>query len=264
MVHNLSISEDPMKTPSLSSNLSKRRLRAAFTLTETVIAIGVLAVILTGFIAVFTPAAQGIRRSISSEQADRLTTMLENELATLRANSETPPPVPAFANSFDKAFKWIQEGNKPTNAIPIFVYQYRSDPTATPRTDGTPPPKVAITGEPGKDYIVQSMARRITDTELEKDLKALEGSVFYVKPTQLIFVGGELKSGTAGKIMNADTPATEAANATAYKEAVIAFTAEFHNVPTKSIAYLKSTTFTTRFNSTTNKPIFTRNLAVRR
>jgi hypothetical protein len=64
--------------------------------------------------------------------------------------------------------------------------------------------------------------------------------------------------------MNADTPATEAANATAYKEAVIAFTAEFHNVPTKSIAYLKSTTFTTRFNSTTNKPIFTRNLAVRR
>jgi type II secretory pathway pseudopilin PulG len=66
MVHNLSISEDPMKTPSLSSNLFKRRLRAAFTLTETVIAIGVLAVVLTGFIAVFTPAAQGIRRAISS------------------------------------------------------------------------------------------------------------------------------------------------------------------------------------------------------
>jgi hypothetical protein len=63
--------------------------------------------------------------------------------------------------------------------------------------------------------------------------------------------------------MNADTPATEAANATAYKEAVIAFTAEFHSVPTKSIAYLTSTTFTTRF-GTANKPIFTRNLAVRR
>jgi type II secretory pathway pseudopilin PulG len=247
-----------MKTPCHSSDTNLRRLRAAFTLTETVIAIGVLAVVLTGFIAVFTPAAQGIRRAISSEQADRLTTTLEMELATLRKGQEAPDPT----TSFDKAFKWIQEGNKPANAI--FVYQYRGDPTATPRTDGTPPPKVAITGEPGKDYIVQSMARRITDTELEKDLKALEGSVFYVKPTQLIFVGGELKAGTAGKIMNADTPATEAADATAYKEAVIAFSAEFHSVPTKSIAYLKSTTFTTRFNSTTNKPIFTRNLAVRR
>jgi type II secretory pathway pseudopilin PulG len=244
-----------MKTPSHSSDIPKRRRSAAFTLTETVIAIGVLAVMLTGFIAVFTPAAQGIRRSISSEQADRLTTTLENELATLRKGQETPEP----ATGFDKAFDWIQKGN--TAATAIFVYQYRGDPTATPRTDGTPPPKVAITGEPGKDYIVQSISRRLGDAELEKDLKAIEGSVFFVKPTQLIFATGELKPGTAGKIMNAD--ATEAANATAYKEAVIAFSAEFHNVPTKSIAYLKSTTFTTRFN-TANKPIFTRNLATRR
>jgi type II secretory pathway pseudopilin PulG len=249
-----------MKTPSHSSDTNLRCLRAAFTLTETVIAIGVLAVVLTGFIAVFTPAAQGIRRSISSEQADRLTTTLENELATLRANSENPAPAPAFATSFDKAFKWIQEGNKPANAI--LVYQYRGDPTATPRTDGTPPPKVVITGEPGKDYIVQSMARRLGDTELANDLKAIEGSVFFVKPTQLRFTGGALNIGTFGQIRSADN--TIANNAAEYKEAVIAFSAEFHSVPTKSIAYLKSTTFTTRFNSTTNKPIFTRNLAVRR
>jgi len=258
-----------MKTPFDSfCKIRALRLPKAFTLTETVIAIGVLAVLLTGFIAVFTPAAQGIRRSISSEQADRLTTTLENELTTLRANSESPAPAPAFVTSFDKAFKWIQEGNKqegnkPTNAIPIFVYQYRGDPTSI-RPDGTPTPKTTITGEPGKDYIVQSMARRIGDTELEKDLKAIEGSVFFVKPTQLVFAAGELKPGTAGKIMNADTPATQAADAASYKEAVIAFSAEFHNVPTKSIAYLKSPTFTTRFNSTTNKPIFTRNLATRR
>ena len=228
---------------------------------ETVIAIGVLAVLLTGFIAVFTPAAQGIRRSISSEQADRLTTTLEMELATLRANSESPAPAPAFATSFDKAFKWIQEGNKPTNAIPIFVYQYRGDPTSI-RSDGTPTPMTTITGEPGKNYIVQSMARRLTDAELANDLKAIEGSVFFVKPTQLVFIAGELKPGNPGKIYSAN--GLEAADVAAYKEAVIAFSAEFHNVPTKSIAYLKSPTFTTRFISTNNKPIFTRNLAVRR
>lgn len=248
-----------MKTPFDSfSKIRALRLPKAFTLTETVIAIGVLAVLLTGFIAVFTPAAQGIRRSISSEQADRLTTTLEMELATLRKGQETPDPT----TGFDKAFNWIKSSNTPANAI--FAYQYRADSKATPRADGTLPPKVAITGEPGKDYIVQSMARRLGDTELENDLKAIEGSVFFVKPTQLVFAAGELKPGTAGKIMNADTPPTEAADAATYKEAVIAFSAEFHSVPTKSIAYLKSTTFTTRFNSTTIKPIFTRNLAVRR
>jgi len=246
-----------MKTPSQPSVVPKRLSAAAFTLMETVIAIGVLAVLLTGFMAVFTPAAQGIRRSISSEQADRLTTTLEMELATLRTGQETPNP----ATGFDKAFGWIQKGNTVDTAI--FVYQYRGDPDPTKiRADGTPAPKLEITGEPGKDYIVHSMARRLTDAELANDLKAIEGSVFFVKPTQLVFAAGELKAGNPGKIMNADT--TEAADPVAYKEAVIAFSAEFHNVPTKSIAYLKSTTFTTRFNSTTIKPIFTRNLAVRR
>jgi type II secretory pathway pseudopilin PulG len=254
-----------MKTPSHSSDIKLRRLRAAFTLTETVIAIGVLAVILTGFIAVFTPAAQGIRRSISSEQADRLTTTLENELTTLRANSESPAPVPAFVTSFDKAFKWIQEGNKPTNAIPIFVYQYRGDPTSI-RPDGTPTPKTTITGEPGKDYIVQSMARRLGDAELENDLKAIEGSVFFVKPTQLRFTGGALIIGSKGQIRNADS--TIANNAAQYQDAVIAFSAEFHSLPTKTFSYLSRTgtddPFTKRFNNTSIKPIFTRNLAVRR
>jgi hypothetical protein len=125
-----------------------------------------------------------------------------------------------------------------------------------------------ISGEPGKDYIVQSMARLLSDAELKKDLKAIEGSVFFVKPTQLIFNGGELRLGTLGKIFSADN--TIAVNAAAYKEAVIAFSAEFHSVPTKTFAYLDSADgFGKRFGeiikpNSTVKPIFTRNLAVRR
>ncbi|MCP5533718.1 MAG: prepilin-type N-terminal cleavage/methylation domain-containing protein, partial [Akkermansiaceae bacterium] len=38
--------------------------RRGFTLLETVIAIGVLAVLLTGFILVFAPAAAGIKKAI--------------------------------------------------------------------------------------------------------------------------------------------------------------------------------------------------------
>lgn len=255
-----------MKTPPHSSDIPMRQSTGAFTLMETVIAIGVLAVLLTGFMAVFTPAAQGIRRSISSEQADRLTTTLEMELATLRKGQETPEPTTAF----DKSFTWILGGNAAATAI--FVYQYRGDPDpAKIRADGTPPPMLTITGQPGKDYIVQSMARRLTDAQLENDLKAIEGSVFFVKPTQLIFTAGVLEtSKTPTKIQNPSplpirVPPfpNEPTNSNDYSEAVIAFSVDFHNVPTKSIAYLKSATFTTRFNSA-NKPIFTRNLAIRR
>ena len=232
-----------------------RKTAKAFTLTETVIAIGVLAVLLTGFIAVFTPAAQGIRRSISSEQADRLTTTLELELVTLRTGQMTPEP----ATGFDKAFLWIQEGgNDPESAI--FVYQYRGNP-ATIRPDGTPDPMPTITGEPGKDYIVQSMARRLDDDELEEDLKAIEGSVFFVKPTQLVYDGGELILGAPGQIKNAD--GSEADTSAVYQEAVIAFSAEFHSVPTKTSAYLNGNAFKTRFTNA-KRPVFTRNLAVRR
>jgi type II secretory pathway pseudopilin PulG len=255
MVTNLSISS-PMKNPSPSSNRKPGLLRAgAFTLTETVIAIGVLAVLLTGFIAVFTPAAQGIRRAINSEQADRLATTLEMEMVTLRVGQHTPEP----ATGFDKAFKWMQEGDSADTAI--FVYQYRGNPSSI-RGDGTPTPTPTINGEPGKDYIVQSIARRIDDAELVKDIKAIEGSVFFVKLTQLVDDGGELVLGTPGEIKSAD--GTVAATAPAYKEAVIAFTAEFHSIPTKTIAYLESPAFAARFGSDTKKPIFTRNLAVRR
>ena len=226
---------------------------------ETVIAIGVLAVLLTGFIAVFTPAAQGIRRSISSQQADRLTTTLERELVTLRSGQ-----APADATTgFEKAFTWLQEGNDAANAI--FVYQYRGDPTVDPRADGTPPPMAMITGQPGTDYIVQSMARRVGDAEFAQDLKAIEGAIFFVKSTQLISEGNQMVlSKTPDEISYLENGAqTVAATAVDYKDAVIPFSAEFHSVPTKAITYLTGTKFKERF-ATTKSPVFTRNLAIRR
>ena len=236
---------------------------AAFTLMETVIAIGVLAVLLTGFIAVFTPAAQGIRRSISSQQADRLTTTLETELVTLRTGQS-----PAAATTgFEKGFTWILEGDEAGKAI--FVYQYRGDP-ASLRTDGTMEPLADISGQPGSEYIVQSIARRADDNLLAEDLTALEGPIFFVKPTQLVFSGNEMVLGTPGEIANPDPlpvrdPAypTQPDTADDYADAVIPFSAEFHSVPTKSHSYLTGSSFAERFNSAKN-PVFTRNLAIRR
>ena len=56
--------------------------KRGFTLLETVIAIGVLAVLLTGFMIVFAPAAAGIRKSINVQEADRLASTVEQELVT--------------------------------------------------------------------------------------------------------------------------------------------------------------------------------------
>jgi len=58
---------------------STNTFRRGFTLMETVIAIGVLAVLLTAFMAVFGPATRGVRRSINVQEADRLAATLEKE-----------------------------------------------------------------------------------------------------------------------------------------------------------------------------------------
>ena len=239
------------------SSLRKR----GFTLLETVIAIGVLAVLLTGFMIVFAPAAAGIKKAINVQDADRLASTLEQELVVLRGTAETTE----YKTGFGKSFEWLKNSNGANDAL--LIYQYRGSLTSL-RPDGTPDPVVTVNDKlPGKDYMVLTMVRRNKDAALFKeDLKAVEGGVFLVKCTQLVFdtgATGGLKEGTAGTIKDPKT-GTAAASSDVYPEAVIAFAAEFYSVPSKSAAYFgtggKFGTFFTKANS----PVFTRNLAVRR
>ncbi len=235
---------------------SNIRFRRGFTLMETVIAIGVLAVLLTAFLAVFGPAASGIRRAINVQEADRLASTLERELVTLREGQATGGNI---QTGFDKAYEWIEQSHEPTEAI--FVYQYRGNADSV-RTDGTLQPRPTRDGVPGKDYIVQTMVRRLSDQELFEDLNALEGSVFVVKATQLIFENGELVPGQPGQIVD---PKGGSGGGTAqqYPEAVIAFSAAFYGLPANNATYLQGQAFRDRFPQLQN-PVFTRNLAVRR
>lgn len=226
-----------------------------FTLLETVIAIGVLAVLLTGFMVVFAPAADGIRKSINVQQADRMASTLEQELVTPRTG-ETP----VSKTGFDKAFEWIKASDKEASAL--FAYQYRGK-ISNYRPDGTPTPEPTLSGNPGEDYVVVPMVRRKSDPEFNKDLEALEGAVYLVKATQLVFDNGQLKTGTAGKIFDPKDKTKESISADVYPEAVIAFSADFYLMPAKSASYFKSSTFTTSFPKL-KSPVFTRNLAVRR
>lgn len=235
------------------------RLRfAGFTLLETVIAIGVLAVLLTGFMIVFAPAAAGIKRAISVQEADRLASTLEQELVTMRGQQEQTN----FKTGFGKAFEWIESSNSANDAL--LIYQYRGSLSST-RTDETPEPIANVqTKLPGKDYTVVSMVRRKSDPEFEKDLPAIEGGIYLVKCTQLIFNGGELKPGTAGKIVDPKGSNAPAADADAYPEAVIAFSADFYTLPARSAAFFGSSNGFAKSFTNAKKPVFTRNLAVRR
>lgn len=227
----------------------------AFTLIETVIAIGVLAVLLTGFMMVFAPAAAGIRTALSVQEADRLASTLEQEMVTLR-----DPGTATLKTGFAKAFEWIRKSNTATDAM--LVYQYRGKLSSN-RPDGTPVPEPIIKNKlPGKDYVVQTMARRKSDSKFTEDLTAIEGGVYLVKTTQLVFASGQLKPGTPGTIV--DTKGTAAASSDVYPEAVIAFAADFFFLPAKTVSYFGSGGGFEKTFTKVKKPVFTRNLAVRR
>ena len=240
--------------------------RRGFTLLETVIAIGVLSVLLTGFLVVFTPAAQGIKKSISIQEADRLASTLEAELVSGRSTKAANTP-------FDTALNRIKESSEPDNAM--FVYQYRGS-TSSFRSDMTREPVTGRSGkESGKDYVVVPIMRRVTESEFLKDLAALEGSLYLVKCRQLYFKSGELvtddRTGDASGKKELLDPQTglEWKNASSFPDAVIPFAAEVYFVPTNSPSYFsvskgKATpAFTQKF-KTLKTPVFTRNIAVRR
>jgi prepilin-type N-terminal cleavage/methylation domain-containing protein len=254
---------------------SDTRRRRGFTLLETVIAIGVLAVLLTGFLVVFTPAADGIRKSINTEHADRLASALEQELVNVRPGQTST----TITNGFSKAFEWIKNSNNATEAL--LVYQYRGK-ISNFRNDGTPEHEPSLADKlPGRDYIVVPMVRRPIDEEdpdekLSKDLEAIEGAVYVVKCTQLIYDGTRLIKGTPGNIADPkygtsitstddylNPPSPPDPNKPRAPASTIAFVAEFHMTPIRPASYFSGPTFTTDFTKLRN-PVFTRHLSIRR
>ena len=109
------------------------------------------------------------------------------------------------------------------------------------------------------------MVRQRTDSLLLEDLKSLDGRIFAAKLTQLEFQGGQLRKRESGGINPDPNNTGESVGGTgsdAYVEAVIAFAAEFFIVPNSDPEYVKPGG---KFNpENLTKPIFTRNLAVRR
>lgn len=235
---------------------SFRKCNAGFSLMEVVIAIGVVALLITAFMAVFSPTQKSIADSLSVKDANRLSSSLEDELAILRpeeAQSNT------YKSSFDKAFQWIKNSGTPATAV--LVYQYKAHPT-NQNSDGT---LVAydpqVKGVPGRDYITQTVVRRRDSAYLTNELKpgVVTGPVYVVRLTQLVPDAGSLKLGTMGQIQ--DSAAVAAATSDVYGDASIAFQAEFFRLKSNQEVYVKSNAWDF---IKLGSPQAVRNMAVRR
>lgn len=230
--------------------------RRGFTLAEVVIAIGILVVLITGFLAVFGPAARTIKKTLSTDEASRLQNTLVLELTTIRDGGEREQ---YQGDPFLKAIDWISESEDQGETI--MVYKYRAVPGQI-RQDGSLQPAGRQLGISGQDFIVEPMVRRLSDPLIEEDFQSLEGRVFFVKLRQLISgQDGFTVSDQPGQIVDPYQPGIDYSNnPQAYPEAVIAFQAEYFNAPTVNMNFLKGEFDPTNF----NRPIFSRNLTVRR
>ncbi len=250
------------------NNVNARR-RRGFTLVETIIAMGIITIMITAFLAAFGPAVQGIRKSISAKEANRLASTLEHEMSVLRAGS-------SFSTSFEKSYDWIKGSGGTTRNDIVLMYQYRGD-VSNANPDGTLTPYTGTDGLPGQDYVVQSVVRRLGDSLVQNELapKVVEGRVFYVRMHQLIFTGGELGLTDEADFDKIIDPTEDAAgdrdtttSHTNYPEAVIAFQAEFYVLKSSIFSYANNFSLDDDNNDghpdALGKPIFTRNMAVRR
>lgn len=220
---------------------------------ENVIAIGIVAILLTTFLAVFGPAAHGIRKAISVQEADRLFSALDREMQILRPDTDDQ-----YNSAFEKAFDWIQTSG--SDGEEIFLYNYKGDPKNL-RADQTMQAYNLPNGEPGKDYIMQPSVRRASDDYLEEDLDVLEGPVYYAKLRQLIFENDALTLAPEGTLQDPHS-GTPVSRADDYKEGVITFSVEFFLLPSNSKQFVKN--FDPTDEEALGNPLFSRNLAIYR
>lgn len=235
---------------------------------------GIITIMITAFLAAFGPAVQGIRKSISAKEANRLATTLDSELSILRAGNEASE----FATKFEKAYDWIEKSGGNDKGAMVLIYQYRGDP-ASVRDDGTLNPQTDKNKQtPGTDYVLQSVVRRLGDDKTITELKPgiVEGRVIYVRMNQLVFDGDVLKvagengaPGGMGDIIDPTEPRVATKSHNDYPEATILFEARFYVLKSNQYNYINSVFKLTDANGDghpddAGRPVFTQNMGVRR
>ena len=246
--------------------------KPGFTLVEVAIAMGMVAVMISSFMVVFGPALQGIDKSLSAKEADRLTNALELELTTLKNDD-------IYSSALEKTYWWIRAGHTDDGSL-VLVYQYRGNPNSV-RTDGTLNPytyNAANPGIPGVNYVIQTSVRRLNDAVDNSKIQAelapgvLEGKVYYVKLCQLRTNadGGLEMPGNPWHVYNPQATSMTGSFID-YTEAVLAFRAQFYEVKPALWSYINGAAFSVADGNDADldpdalgNPVITKNMAVMR
>ena len=167
----------------------KLNYRKGFTLTETVLAIGIVGVLLVVFVAMFFPARRSVQAALTIQESDRIVKTLEGELNIVRPSerpqgNERISTPKRYVSAFDKAFYWMIATTSPANTI--LVYNYRGDLNKPVRADGTYAPYTSGVGVPGSGTVLVPAYTLAGNRERWEDFKALVGPVFAVRMTQLV------------------------------------------------------------------------------
>lgn len=162
--------------------IKTRRHKKGFTLTETVIAMAVVGLLLTTFMAVFLPSKKRVQGALALQEADRVASALSSELAVLRQGEQK-----VYTTAFDKAFEWMLSSSKASTTV--LIYNYRGDLTQSARVDGSLKPyEGKHPSVPGASTLVLPAVILATDQKrFKEDFKAIVGPVFLVRMTQFIW-----------------------------------------------------------------------------
>ena len=201
---------------------------------ETLLAIAVVAVLLTTFLAVFGPATNTIRRAISIQDADRLSSALEKEMTTLERKRNRNQ----YDTAFDKAFQWISDSGSArflSGSLQLSRRHFTTSPTENSNLT------LRADGEPGKDYLdaISSAPYQRQHRPWKNLMEAVEGKVFVVSMRQLVrdsATGGLVPAEAGAPIVSAE--GVSASDADSFEDAVIAYQADFYLLPANSYTYL--------------------------
>lgn len=189
----------------MKSKVNTLRYRG-FTLMETLLAMALVATLVSIFLVVFVPARGMVQKSLAQQDADRLVGVLKAEMKTIRNDerSTTKASADKYTNGFDKGFYWLKKTNSPDSAIVIF--SYREDLTKEPQKDGTRPSIPASKSVPGETSNLVTIACPIDDKIHRKHIRDAVGPVFVVSMTHLEFRNGEYKAANKPGTISAGSP----------------------------------------------------------
>lgn len=191
----------------------QHRILCGFTLMETLLAIALVSLLVSIFLTVFVPSRGLIQQALTKQESDRLVSVLNAEINTIRPNeraqggsTQAAASPDQYNTTFDKGFYWLLKSTNPDKSIVIF--SYRADTTQPMNADGTYPAIPPNTAKPGKDSIITTIACPMDSHIHRKNIPHAVGPVFLVKLTQIEqHNNGTFElSGSPGSIINAGTP----------------------------------------------------------